>query len=168
VFISHRGWFPATRSNSATRVSMSSSSIALAEWSSTLSAARAFVDGGVVGSIMSLCRDRRTRSLLKTCDGLSKCGPARLPARSIEIRVFQPAEERGRANADRAGSLLDVLLGEECDDRLFLLAFIFRAVALHLKLPAITGVIAFPSPFPFCHRIRLLLFPTRVIDVLTR
>ena len=113
-------------------------------------------------------RDRRTGSLLKACDGLSKCGPARFAVRRVEIRVFQPAQERGRADSDRAGRLLDVLLGEKGDDRLFLLAFVFRSVALHLRLPAITGVIAFPSPFPFCHRIRLPPVPARVIDVVTR
>lgn len=62
----------AARSNSATRASMSSISIALAEWSSTLSAALTFVEAGVAGSTMTL-RRVETAALVACCSRAIDC-----------------------------------------------------------------------------------------------
>jgi len=79
---------------------------------------------------------------------------------------FSQAQEGGRANADRAGSLLDIRLGEEGDDRPFFLRSYFAPwpfISNHLTS---LGVIAVPSPFSDSV-VRLRPGRTGVIHVLT-
>jgi hypothetical protein len=93
----YRLWFDASadRSSSAKRTSMSSSSIALAEWSSTLSAARTRVAAGVEGSTISLscvetaapvaCWSRATDCLLHSA--------TRFPIGRLKLGLLLPRHE---------------------------------------------------------------------------
>jgi hypothetical protein len=58
---------------------------------------------------------------LQTRDGLAERFPASLAVGGLKLRELQPAEERSRPNSGRAGSFLDVPLGEQRGDgvRLF-------------------------------------------------
>ena len=91
-----------------------------------------------------------------------------IPVRLLKLRDLEPAHERTSANPGSLGRFVQVALGEKGSDGFFHLAPEFFRVPRH-QMPsgAICGCsIAIPSPFRF--RIRLLVFPIRVIVTLLR
>jgi len=74
---------------------------------------------------------RRRGSLLQPCDGLPESRPASLSVRLLELGHLQPTKERIGANAGDFGGFLNVALGQQRSDRLFLLAPEFSAWRLH-------------------------------------
>jgi hypothetical protein len=95
------------------------------------SAARTRTDGGVVVSIIVFSSVVAAAAVPRWSprDGLAECGPAGLPVGCLELGDLQPTQKRIGSDAGGLGGFLDVPLGEQGGNRLFLLAPEFLAMA---------------------------------------
>src|SRR5260370_23002490 len=107
--------------------------MALAAWLKIESATRARTDASVFWSISSFssvvaAAEVPCWSRAMACP---KSRPTRLSVGGLELGHFQPTKERIGANAGDFGGFLNVALGQQRSDRLFLLAPEFSAWWLH-------------------------------------
>lgn len=120
-------------SNSVTRASMSSISIALAAWFITHSAARTLVEAGVFWSTMIFSSvDAAARGLLQPRYRLRECVPAGLSVGRAELRRLHPPQERVGTYRGNPSGVFDASLREQGRDRYLFLPPEFCAMSHHL------------------------------------
>jgi hypothetical protein len=97
------------------------------------SAARTLTDAGVarIDQRLQQSSGGRRGPLLEPCHSLAERGSARLTVGYLELRQLHPLQQRIGRDADRLGGLIDVPLGKQRGDRLFLLSTEFSAGSFH-------------------------------------